>query len=248
MKTLIVIPARFGSTRFEGKPLVEIEGISLIKRTYLQAKKINFDADIIVATDNQKIFDHVMAFGQCEMTSLTHESGTDRCFEVLEKQKLHYDFLINLQGDEPFIAPQQIEQLRTALLKNDISTLIKKIDTNEDLQSPNVVKVVFNKKQEALYFSRQAIPFFRGQATENWATLHEYYRHIGIYGFRTSVIKDLKTLKNSALEKAESLEQLRWLENGFHIKLEKTNFASPAIDSPEDLEKAIAFLRASNIY
>ena len=247
MKTLIVIPSRFGSTRFEGKPLIDIAGKTLIQRTYLQAQKNELNARVIVATDDERIYKHVSSFGECMMTSVHHQSGTDRCFEVLEKLNESFDILINLQGDEPFIQPNQIATLAKGLMNVDtkITTLKKRIQSREDLINPNHVKVVTNKNNDALYFSRQVIPHLRGIASEEWVEHYHYFRHIGLYGFRTEIIPALKSLQVSELEKMESLEQLRWLDNGFNINVLETNFQSPAIDSPEDLLTVENFLKSN---
>jgi 3-deoxy-manno-octulosonate cytidylyltransferase (CMP-KDO synthetase) len=245
MKTLIVIPSRYGSTRFEGKPLIDIQGKSLVKRTYLQAQKSNLNARVIVATDDERIFNHVSEFGECIMTSPIHPSGTDRCFEVYDKLNEKFDVLINLQGDEPFVQAQQIEQLAQALSnqETDIATLKKSIESQSDLLNPNIVKVVSNIHNGAIYFSRNPIPFCRGIDPSEWTKQHTYFRHIGLYGFKTSAIATLKQLQTTPLEKMESLEQLRWLENGFKIRVLETHFMSPAIDSPEDLVHIDAFLK-----
>jgi 3-deoxy-manno-octulosonate cytidylyltransferase (CMP-KDO synthetase) len=247
MKVLIVIPSRYGSTRFEGKPLADIAGKSLVMRTYLQAMKAKIDGRVIVATDDSRIFDHVMTFGDCMMTSQDHVSGTDRCFEVVEKIGEHYDIVLNLQGDEPFIQPGQIEALVSTFdsLSTEIATLRKPIHTNDDLLNPNIVKVVTDIHGEALYFSRHAIPYVRSVSPSEWNRHHGYFRHIGMYGFRFNVIEKLKHLQASALELAESLEQLRWLENGFTIRVADTDFMSPAIDAPEDLLIVENFLKSN---
>jgi 3-deoxy-manno-octulosonate cytidylyltransferase (CMP-KDO synthetase) len=247
MKILIVIPSRYGSTRFEGKPLIDIAGKTLIQRTYLQAKKNELNARVIVATDDERIYKHVSSFGECMMTSVHHQSGTDRCFEVIETLNESFDILINLQGDEPFIQPNQIATLAKGLMNVDtkITTLKKRIQSREDLINPNHVKVVTNKNNDALYFSRQVIPHLRGIASEEWVEHYHYFRHIGLYGFRTEIIPALKSLQVSELEKMESLEQLRWLDNGFNINVLETNFQSPAIDSPEDLLTVENFLKSN---
>lgn len=247
MKTLIVIPSRYGSTRFEGKPLIDIAGKTLIQRTYLQAQKNELNARVIVATDDERIYKHVSTFGECMMTSVHHQSGTDRCFEVLETLNESFDILINLQGDEPFIQPNQIAKLAKGLMNIDtkITTLKKRIQSREDLMNPNHVKVVTNKNNDALCFSRQVIPHLRGIASEEWVEHYHYFRHIGLYGFRTEIIPALKSLHVSELEKMESLEQLRWLDNGFNINVLETNFQSPAIDSPEDLLTVENFLKSN---
>lgn len=245
MKILIIIPSRYGSTRFEGKPLIDIHGKSLVRRTYEQALKTNLDARVVVATDNQRIYDHVVKFGECMMTSEDHVSGTDRCFEVYSKMQEGFDIIINLQGDEPFILPSQIELLVKSLENPEveIATLKKPILKESELFNPNIVKTVTNSDGIALYFSRQAIPYIRGKNSQDWIDTHAFYRHIGVYAFRCSVIKELQMLKPSPLEIAESLEQLRWLENGNKIHVSETNFVSPAIDAPEDLLTVDNFLK-----
>jgi 3-deoxy-manno-octulosonate cytidylyltransferase (CMP-KDO synthetase) len=247
MKTLIVIPSRFGSTRFEGKPLIDIAGKTLIQRTYLQANKNELNARVIVATDDERIYKHVNTFGECMMTNVHHQSGTDRCFEVLEKLNESFDLLINLQGDEPFIQPNQISILAKGLMNvnTKITTLKKRIKNQDDLLNPNHVKVVTDKINNALYFSRQAIPYLRGIGSEDWVNHYSYFRHIGMYGFRTEIIPKLKSLQVSELEQLESLEQLRWLDNGFKINVLETDFQSPAIDSPEDLVTVENFLKSN---
>ena len=240
MKILGIIPARYGSTRFPGKPLIDINGKSMIQRVYEQAKSCPRLDNVFVATDDQRIFDHVKSFGgSVEMTSDKHESGTDRCAELVEKINEKYDVVINIQGDEPYIDPTQIIQLCDCFNdeKTDIATLIKKIDNTTDLFNENKVKVVKNPKDFAIYFSRNPIPFLKAEKQENWLEKHCYYKHIGIYGYRTEVLKNITVTSVSLLEKAEGLEQLRWLENGFHIKVAETELEAIAIDSPEDLEK-----------
>lgn len=240
MNVLGVIPSRYGSTRFPGKPLVEIDGKSMVQRVYEQAKKCELLNDIVVATDDQRIFDHVISFGgKAVMTSDQHESGTDRCDEVLTKMKDDYDVVINIQGDEPYIDPAQIEQLCQCFFdpKTDIATLIKKIDSLDDLWSENKVKAVVNKQQIAMYFSRNPIPFLKGEPKENWLNKQVFYKHIGIYGYRTETLMQITQLTVSSLEKAEGLEQLRWLENGFVIKTAETKIEAISIDAPADLKK-----------
>jgi 3-deoxy-manno-octulosonate cytidylyltransferase (CMP-KDO synthetase) len=240
MKILGIIPARYGSTRFPGKPLIDINGKSMIQRVYEQAKSCTSLNEVVVATDDQRIFDHVKSFnGNVEMTSDKHESGTDRCAEVMEKLEEKYDVVINIQGDEPYIDPSQITQLCECFKdeKTDIATLIKKIETTEDLFNENKVKVVKNSADFAIYFSRNPIPFVKGEAKENWLAKHTYYKHIGIYGYRAEVLQNITQMPLSILEKAEGLEQLRWLENGLFIKVAETQLEAIAIDSPEDLKK-----------
>lgn len=247
MKVLIVIPSRYGSTRFEGKPLVDIAGKSLVRRTYEQALKANLDSKVVVATDDERIYNHVAEFGNCMMTSPAHLSGTDRCFEVYDKLRENYDVLINLQGDEPFIQPSQVESLADCFANRgtQIATLRKPIQSQEELMNPNIVKVLVNQYAEAIYFSRQAIPYIRGAEQNEWHKAYPYYRHVGIYGFSTDVIQLLKHLPASNLEKAESLEQLRWLEYSFKIRVADTDFISPAIDAPSDLVAVDNFLKSN---
>lgn len=245
MKVIIIIPSRYGSTRFEGKPLVDIQGKSLVRRTYEQACKTKLNAEVIVATDDERIFRHVNEFGRCVMTSSDHVSGTDRCFEVLSKVSGDFDLMINLQGDEPFIQPEQIESLAEALGEEgaDIATLQKPIHTETELFNPNIVKVISSGSSQAIYFSRHPIPYQRGIEASEWHKHFSYKRHIGMYGFRTQICDALSRLKESSLEKSESLEQLRWLENGYTIKVRDTEFVSPAIDSPSDLSTVDNFLK-----
>lgn len=238
MKTLGIIPARFASTRFPGKPLALIGGKTMIERVYAQCQKSSL-TDIIVATDDERIYDHVKSFGQVIMTSTHHQSGTDRCQEVIEKLPKTYDYVINIQGDEPFIDPAQINLLYSLLNgETEIATLIKKIENPEHLFNSNVVKVVKGVTNQALYFSRSPIPFVRGKSEKDWLFNQTFYKHIGLYAYRTDVLKRISALKPSALEKAESLEQLRWLENGYSILTAETEIETFGIDSPEDLEAA----------
>lgn len=239
MKILGIIPARFASTRFPGKPLVKIGQKTMIQRVYEQTLKSKLIADVIVATDNQQIFEHVISFGgKAIMTSETHQSGTDRCQEVVSKLHNNYDFVINIQGDEPYINPLQIDALAQSLNENtQIATLYKKITSEDQLFSTNTPKVIRNTNQEAIYFSRHPIPFLRGIENKNWRLNHDFYKHIGLYAYKTKILEAITKLQPSKLEKAESLEQLRWLENGFKINLIETDVETFGIDSPEDLEK-----------
>lgn len=230
-----IIPARYASTRFPGKPLALIGGISMIERVYRQAEKSELLSEVLVATDDQKIFDHVVSFGgNVMMTSPDHQSGTDRCAEVISR-KTNSDIVINIQGDEPFIYPQQIDQLVQVFAESEtqIATLIKKIGSKEELANPNIPKVVIQKNRNALYFSRSVIPFSKANQLNDLI----FYKHIGIYGYRTEILIKLSVLKQSPLEIAESLEQLRWLENGYEIKTALTEFENYAVDSPEDVQK-----------
>jgi 3-deoxy-manno-octulosonate cytidylyltransferase (CMP-KDO synthetase) len=239
MKILGIIPARYASTRFPGKPLVDIAGKSMIQRVYEQAKKCIHLNEVIVATDDSRIFDHVTVFGGVAiMTSSDHQSGTDRCAEVAQKHP-EYEVIINIQGDEPYIDPEQISKLISCF--NDtgtqIATLIKKVLTEQELHNTNSPKVIVNKHSEAIYFSRSPLPHIRGQVPGNWLQHFTYFKHIGIYGYRADILQQITKLPVSSLEKAESLEQLRWIENGYKIKVAETELETYAIDTPEDLEK-----------
>lgn len=243
-KTLGIIPARFASSRFPGKPLAVIGGKSMIQRVYEQANKASMMDDVLVATDDERIFQHVRAFGgKVVMTSSAHPSGTDRCAEVAGFPGMeHFDFIVNVQGDEPFIQPAQIDLLVGFLQKTEfasIVTLAKEINRAEDLTNPNVVKVVFDRFFKALYFSRSAIPFMRNQPLGNWVRHRIFYKHIGMYAFRRDTLLEVTKLAPSRLETAESLEQLRWLENGFPIGVCLTELDTTGIDTPQDLENCL---------
>lgn len=242
MKIAAIIPARYASTRFPGKPLADIAGKTMIQRVYEQCKQINELAYVIVATDDERIYQNVIQFGgQACMTSSQHLTGTDRIWEVVEKLNLAVDVIINVQGDEPFIQPSQLQNVIACFQDPNaaIATLVKPIQQNEVLFNVNAPKVVLDDAHFALYFSRQAIPFLRNEPTENWLNNHTYYQHIGIYGFRKDVLQKLVKLAPSKLEQAESLEQLRWLAAGYKIKTATTHETTIAIDTPEDLEIAI---------
>ncbi len=245
MKILGIIPARYASTRFPAKALADLGGKSVIQRVYEQASKNQAIQTLIVATDHEKIYDHVLGFGgNVTLTSPNHRSGTDRCIEVVQKLEERFDYVINIQGDEPFISPELINALIHLFDgQTQIATLIKPISDASDLFDPNIVKVVKNILNEAIYFSRATIPFLRGVEKEDWLDKHTFYKHLGIYGYRTDVLIDIADLSVSSLEKSESLEQLRWLENGFKIKIAETNQGVLGIDTPEDLEKAKEFMK-----
>ncbi len=244
MKILGIIPARYASTRFPAKALTDIGGKSMIQRVYEQASKSAKIDQVIVATDHLLIYNHVLGFGgKAEMTREDHQSGTDRCMEALQKIKTDFDFVINIQGDEPFIKPEQIDLLANSLEGHtELATLVKKITDAETLFNPNTPKVIFNERQEAIYFSRQTIPFIRGTETNQWLEKNTFYKHIGIYAYRADILKAITALEPSALEMAESLEQLRWLENGYKIKVAITEYETIGIDTPEDLEKIKDFI------
>lgn len=245
MKIIGIIPSRYASTRFPAKSLALIKGKSMIQRVYEQAQKSRALNAIVVATDHQEIFDHVQKFGgEVCMTSSDHVSGTDRCHEAFLLQEKRYDYIINIQGDEPFIQPAQIDLLANKLDGiTEIATLVKPLESEEQLFNPNVVKAVLSKTMEALYFSRSPVPHIRNTPQKEWLTKHTFYKHIGMYAYRADVLEKLTKLSVSSLEKAESLEQLRWLENGFKIMVAETLTETIGIDTPDDLQKAIDHLR-----
>ncbi|ASB49488.1 3-deoxy-manno-octulosonate cytidylyltransferase [Alkalitalea saponilacus] len=237
-----IIPARYASTRFPGKPLVDIGGKPMIQRVYEQAAKIL--KHVYVATDDERIFDAVLSFnGKVVMTSPEHQSGTDRCTEALSlvesEEKRSYDVVINIQGDEPFIEPEILETLTGCFMSSmtEIATLVKPLKEAEDLFDSNKPKVVINPKYEAIYFSRSPIPYLRQYPQKEWHLKHPYFLHIGLYGYRSDILREITSLKPSSLELAESLEQLRWLENGYKISVRTVNHETIGIDTPEDLER-----------
>ena len=246
MKFIGIIPARYASTRFPGKPLADMKGKYMIQRVYEQARKV-LD-HVCVATDDDRIFNAVQSFGgEVVMTSAQHRSGTDRCFEAYRTLGGHEDVVINIQGDEPFIKPEQIESLIACFdsPQIQIATLVRPFEASEGyeaLANPNSPKVVLNEWHEALYFSRSVIPYLRGVEPAEWLARHTYYKHIGMYGYRADVLGQITCLPQSSLELAESLEQLRWLQNGYTIKVGITTQETIGIDTPADLEKAIALL------
>ncbi len=244
MKILGIIPARYASTRFPGKPLIDLNGKSMIQRVYEQAKKSSSLSEVVVATDDQKIFEAVKAFkGNVIMTSEKHQSGTDRCAEVSLKMS-GFDAIINIQGDEPLIDPKQINLLANCFndISTELATLVKKIENQEELFNFNTPKVIVNKRSEAIYFSRQVIPYLKNVNPEDFLKKHTFYKHIGIYGYKTSTLGIISKIPVSLLEKAEMLEQLRWIENGFKIKVAITKSESFAIDSPEDVDKVLSLI------
>jgi len=241
-----IIPARYASTRFPGKPLVDIAGKSMIQRVYEQALKAKSLSKVVIATDDQRIADEVEKFGgEFVFTAPHHQSGTDRCAEVIE-QLPEFDIVINIQGDEPFIEPAQIDLLASCFSeeKVELATLIKPIQSQESIYNPNSPKVVIDVNGRAMYFSRSPIPFIRGGEPGVWAEKHQFYKHIGIYGYRKESLKAITKLPQSSLEIAESLEQLRWIENGFYIQTKVTDLETVAIDTPEDLLKLNKLLAA----
>jgi len=238
MKILGIIPSRYASSRFPGKPLANINGKSMIQRVYEQAGKAQVLSKVIIATDDHRIYNHVKSWGgEVMMTSAKHGSGTDRCQEVLNKQNEHFDIIVNIQGDEPYIDPSQIENVTKSFTNKEtqIASLTKKITSLEELFNPNCVKVVFGEKMQALYFSRSTIPYLRGVKEQDYLQHAEFYKHIGLYAYRAEVLNEISEMPHSKLEKAESLEQLRWLEAGYKISMEVTTLEGLSVDTPEDL-------------
>lgn len=236
MKFLALIPARYASSRFPGKPLAIIGGKPMIQRVYERASAI-FE-HCYVATDDSRIEEAVVAFGgKVVMTGTHHRSGTDRCYEAMQKVGEQFDVVVNIQGDEPFIAVEQLIQLQSCFQDptTDIATLVKPFAADEDIFNPNSPKVVLSTDGFALYFSRSVIPYIRGTEPSQWQSNHQYYKHIGLYAYRCRVLREITSLAPGRLETAESLEQLRWIENGYRIKTAVTNIASYGIDTPEDL-------------
>lgn len=244
MKILGIIPARYASTRFPAKPLADIAGQTMIEWVYTQALKADKLSKVVVATDNEKIYNHVKQKGASVfMTAEDHVSGTDRCAEALSLTGEQFDYVINIQGDEPFIDPRQINLLASLLDgKAELATLIKKITELELLTNSNIVKVIVNHHHEAIYFSRSPIPHVRNKPLEKWLDGHTFFKHIGMYGYRSDMLTKITQLKPSKLEIAESLEQLRWIENGFKIKVAETEIETMGIDTPDDLTKALNYL------
>ncbi len=240
MKILGVIPARYGSTRFPGKPLVMINGVSMIERVYKQATLASTLSDVVVATDDTRIFDHVHLFGgKVVMTSANHPSGTDRCAEVVRKMSADWDAVVNIQGDEPYIQPEQIDLVASSFQLEEckIATLVKAIDSELDLNNPNIPKVVVGADGRALYFSRRPIPYFSDDKLAGALANGSFFRHIGIYGYRSDTLLRLAKLAPAPLELAESLEQLRWLSHGYSIHVKTTTAENHAVDAPADVVK-----------
>ena len=250
LRFIVIIPARYASTRFPAKPLALLGGKPVIQRVYEQVSGVV--SDVVVATDDERIYEAVEAFGgRVVMTSSNHKSGTDRCWEAYQKQGEEYDVVINVQGDEPFIAHSQLRAIMDCFNDEttDIATLVKPFteeDGIEALENPNSPKVVLDKQSRAIYFSRSVIPYLRGVEREEWLKKHTYYKHIGMYAFRADVLRQVTSLEQSPLELAESLEQLRWLENGYKIGVGISDVETVGIDTPEDLQKAEEFLKKRN--
>lgn len=242
-----IIPARFASSRFPGKPLAMIGKRPMIQRVYEQASKsLNL---VYVATDDERIHEAVLKFGgKSVMTSSAHQSGTDRCAEAIDsiaaETGAEVDVVINIQGDEPFIRPEQIDLVRDCFANENvqIATLIRKAEPGEDIFNPNQPKVIINSEGDAIYFSRAAIPFIREVDKNEWTKRHIFYKHIGLYGYRAETLKKITRLARTPLEISESLEQNRWIENGYRIRTAVTIWESVGIDTPDDLERAKFFL------
>jgi 3-deoxy-manno-octulosonate cytidylyltransferase (CMP-KDO synthetase) len=244
-----IIPARYSSTRFPGKALCNIKGKTMVQRVYEQAKQSTYLHKVVVATDDQRIADNVLSFGgEVVLTASTHPSGTDRCWDALQQLKEKYDYVINIQGDEPFINPKQIDELAAVLNDGttELATQMIAVDSYGMLADEGEVKIVLNTNNEALYFSRAIIPYIKNVDKKEWHKHHPYYRHVGLYAYRRDILEKITKLPVSALEKVESLEQLRWLENGFKIKCVTTKFDSHCIDTPEDLQKMLQLMVNDN--
>lgn len=248
LRFIAVIPARYASTRFPGKPLALLGGKPVIERVYEQVSGVV--ENVVVATDDERIYRAVEDFGgRVVMTSTEHRSGTDRCWEAYQKQGEEYDVVINVQGDEPFIAHSQLRAIMACFEdeSTDIATLVKPFaaeDGLEALENPNSPKVVLDAESRAIYFSRSVIPYLRGVERSEWLERHTFYKHIGMYAFRVKALREVTALPQSTLEKAESLEQLRWLENGYKIGVGISDVETVGIDTPEDLERAEEFLKS----
>lgn len=246
MKFLALIPARYASTRFPAKPLAILGNKAIIQHVYERVSSIFEDAYVV--TDDTRIEECVKAFGgRCVMTGTHHKSGTDRCFEALEKLGAGFDVVVNVQGDEPFIAASQLETIKQCFAdaETQIATLVKPFtpdDGIEALENPNSPKVVLDNNNYAVYFSRSVIPYLRGVEKDEWLSHHTFYKHIGLYAYRAEVLKEITSMPLGVLEQAESLEQLRWLQAGYRIKVGTTDVETIGIDTPEDLERAKNFL------
>jgi len=238
-----IIPARYASTRFPGKPLAVLGGKTVIQRVYEQVSKVL--GEVYVATDDERIYQCVESFGgKAVMTRPDHQSGTDRIQEAVEKTVTQADIIINVQGDEPFVQPSQIKTLMQLFddPSTQIGTLGKPFESIEAVENPNSPKIVTDNRGFALYFSRSVIPFIRGKERQDWFGEYPFLKHLGVYAYRREVLAEVTKLPQSSLEKAESLEQLRWLQNGYRIRVGLTDVETVGIDTPEDLQRAERFL------
>jgi 3-deoxy-manno-octulosonate cytidylyltransferase (CMP-KDO synthetase) len=258
-----IIPARYASTRFPGKPLIDIQGKSMIRRVYEQASQAKCLSEVIVATDDERILNHVQSFGgKAVITHPDHPSGTDRCWEayclgvrsgrrcgeeieVKSRGYTSHSYIINIQGDEPFVAPEQIDELGAVLDgRVELASQMIPVRDHEVLFDTGEAKVIVNQEFEAIYFSRQVLPFLKGVDPKDWHKHHTYYRQVGMYAYRSDILEKITQLPVSDLEKAESLEQLRWLQHGYKIKMGLTSYESHCIDTPEDVEKVLRLMNA----
>ncbi|MCX8081647.1 MAG: 3-deoxy-manno-octulosonate cytidylyltransferase [Bacteroidia bacterium] len=243
-KVLGIIPARYASSRFPGKPLVDIKGKSMIRRVYENAIKTGVLSDVLVATDDKRIESHCREFSiPCVMTSDAHPSGTDRCMEAYHKYGVHADYILNIQGDEPMLHPEQVKSLAESCTgSEEIITQYIECQTSEEIFSESEVKIVLDKNNEALYFSRKPIPHLHKIPQADWYLYKKHLRHVGMYAYRVDILEKITELAPSFLELSEGLEQLRWLENGYRIKCIPTKYDSHCVDTPEDLEKILKLL------
>ncbi len=244
MKVLGIIPSRYGSSRFPGKPLIDLKGKSMIQRVYEQAKKCSAFTSVVVATDDERIYNHVIEFGgKVIMTSSYHQSGTERCGEVIEEWN-DFDIVVNIQGDEPLIRPEQLTDL-IAVFEDEsveIATIVKAMHSVADIRNPNRIKVVLDQSKNGIYFSRSPIPHIANAPHANWLTKTTFWKHIGIYAWRTVVLEKILALEKTELEQLESLEQLRWLYYGYKIRTVETTIETPNIDAPADVEAVLNLL------
>jgi 3-deoxy-manno-octulosonate cytidylyltransferase (CMP-KDO synthetase) len=239
-----IIPARFASSRFPGKPLVDIAGKSMLERVVEQARKATLLSEILVATDDERIAKHAESLGvKVVMTKSEHPSGTDRCYEAYVLNGGKEEYILNIQGDEPFLDPRQIDSLAAICDgETEIATQMIPCTSHEVLFDKGEVKITLNQNKEALYFSRSVIPFIKNKDEKEWHLHHTYYRHVGLYAYRSDILAEICSLPPSKLELAESLEQLRWLEHGYKIKCAETTFDSHCVDTPEDIEKVLRLM------
>lgn len=244
MNLVGIIPARYASSRFPGKPLVEIRGKSMLQRVYEQASASRLLNEVVVATDDDRIAAHCAEIGaRCVMTGAQHPSGTDRCNEAYRLLGKNYDYVVNIQGDEPFLNPEQIDALAAACDGQiEIATQMIRCTDPAVLFDAGEVKIALNSNNEALYFSRSVIPAVKGTPQDEWIANYRYFRHVGMYAYRVDILSKITRLPVSPLEKIESLEQLRWLENGYKIKCVETMYDSHCIDTPEDIEKVLRIM------
>ncbi len=238
MRVLGIIPARYGSTRLPGKPMIKVKGKTIIQRVYERVARSAVLNELVVATDDVRIYNHVKKFGgNAIMTSYTHRSGTMRCGEVIDKMP-DIDLVINVQGDEPLINPVEIDKLGEFMISHpnvQIGTLVKRIDSVSDIKDPSVAKVVIDRQGRVLYFSRSPIPHVRNYPEDQWLDHGMFYKHIGLYSYTRETLEDISKLESSKLEEAELLEQLNWLYHGYTIHVQETDVESIGIDTPEDV-------------